>query len=318
MASLSGGSPAAQSRRYPAAPAVAIVGATASGKSAATMALAEAWGDVEIVSADALQVYRGMDVGTAKPTAAERAAVAHHVIDVADPAEEYSLARYVVDARAALADIADRGRGAVVVGGTGLYVRGVVDGLEVPGQWPEVRAALDAEPDAPRLHARLVDLDPLAASRMDPANHRRVARALEVCLGSGRPFSSFGPGLSVYPPTRTILVGIDVPMPVLDHRIEARLRQMVATGLVDEVAALAIRPSGLSRTARQGLGYRQLLDHLDGALSLDEAVTAAIDATRRFARRQQRWFRRDPRVVWVDHQDGVGGLVSAVESFNDQ
>src|SRR5258706_11649853 len=180
-----------------ASPAVAIVGPTASGKSAAALALAAAWGDVELVSADALQVYRGMDIGTAKPDAAERAAVAQHVIDVADPDEEYSLARYLVDARTALAGIAGRGRRAVLVGGTGLYVRGIVDSLEVPGRWPEIRAALDAEPDAASLHARLAALDPGAAGRMEPTNHRRVARALEACLGSGPRFSALGPGPAV-------------------------------------------------------------------------------------------------------------------------
>jgi tRNA dimethylallyltransferase len=282
---------------------MAVVGPTATGKSALALALARRLG-AEIVSADALAVYRGMDIGTAKPSAADRAAVPHHVVDVVAPSEEYSLARYVADGRAALGAIAGRGLPAVVVGGTGLYVRAVVDALEVPRQWPEVRARLEADDDTRALHARLGALDPLAASRMEPGNRRRVLRALEVSLGSGRAFSSFGPGMDAYPPVPTALVGLDLPTEVLDRRIADRVSAMLDAGLPAEVEALAAAPGGISRTAAQGLGYRQVLAHLAGECSLDEAAARIMADTRRFARRQRRWFRRDPRIAWVD-ADGV-------------
>jgi tRNA dimethylallyltransferase len=280
------------------APWLAVVGPTASGKSALALALAEQAGDVELVSADAMQVYRGMDIGTAKPTPAELAAVPHHLVDVADPTDDFSLARVVEEGRAAIADIEARGRRALVVGGTGLYVRGLVDELEVPGRFPEVRAELDADPDTAALHHRLAGLDPLAASRMEPTNRRRVVRALEVTLGAGRPFSSFGPGLDAYPPIPTRLLGLRVPFDVLDARIAARVDAMVEAGLVEEVRALAER--GLSRTARQALGYKEVLEHLEDGVPLEAAVEAVVARTKRFARRQVRWFRRDPRVRWLD------------------
>lgn len=282
----------------PAGTVVALVGATASGKSALAIAVAEHLGDVEIVSVDAMQVYRGMDIGTAKPSAAERAAVAHHVIDVADPSDDYAVARYQRDARAALDDIAAREKRALLVGGTGLYLRAVVDQLEIPGQFPEVRAELDAESDTVALHRRLVAVDPVAAARMEPTNRRRVVRALEVSVGSGRPFSSFGPGLDTYAPTPVAMVGLQVSRPVLDTRIDARYAAQLEAGFLDEVRVLSEKP--LSRTARQALGYKELLDHLEGSRSLDDAVDLARQRTRRFARRQERWFRRDPRITWVD------------------
>ncbi|HEY2331596.1 MAG TPA: tRNA (adenosine(37)-N6)-dimethylallyltransferase MiaA [Acidimicrobiales bacterium] len=279
---------------------LAIVGPTATGKSELGVAVCRRLGAAEVVSADALLVYRGMDIGTAKPSPADRSVVPHHLVDVADPSEDYSLARFVAAGRAALEDIAARGASAVVVGGTGLYVRGLVDRLDVPGQWPAVRADLDAEPDTRALHTRLVQLDPVAASRMEPANRRRVVRALEVTVGSGRPFSSFGPGLDAYPPVATVLVGLDLPIDVLDRRITERVEAMLTAGLLAEVERLASAPGGLSRTAAQGLGYRQLLAHLRGEMTLDEAMGEIVAATRRFARRQRRWFRRDPRIIWFD------------------
>jgi tRNA dimethylallyltransferase len=279
------------------APWLAVVGPTASGKSALALALG---GDVELVSADAMQVYRGMDIGTAKPTPQERAARPHHLIDVAEPAEDFSLARFVELGRAAVADIEIRGARAVVVGGTGLYVRGLVDELEVPGQFPGVRAELEDEPDTVVLHRRLAELDPVAAARMEPSNRRRVVRALEVTVGAGRPFSSFGPGLDAYPPIPTRQVGLQVPLDVLDARITARVDAMFEAGLLDEVRRLAAEPGGLSRTARQALGYREVLEHLEDGVPLGEAVERIVTRTRRFARRQIRWFRRDPRIQWLD------------------
>ena len=298
---------------------VAVVGPTASGKSQVAMELARRRDGtrVEIVSVDSMQVYRGMDIGTAKPTPAERAEVHHHLVDVADPAEEYSVSRYQAEAGAALEEVAGRGAMALLVGGTGLYLRAVVDDLEIPGQWPEVRAVLEGEADrcgVPALHGRLAELDPTAAGRMQATNRRRVLRALEVCIGSGRPFSSFGPGLEAYPPRPVRIFGLEVERSDLDERITRRYRSQMTAGFLDEVAALAVRPAGLSRTARQALGYRELLAHLAGHTPLDEALAEAVRRTRSFARRQQAWFRRDPRVEWVPAggPDGVGKAVAAI------
>jgi tRNA dimethylallyltransferase len=278
---------------------LALVGTTASGKSALALALAREDPRLEIVSVDSMQVYRGMDVGTAKPTAVERAEVPHHLIDVADPWEDYTLARYVAAARAALSDIEARGHRALLVGGTGLYLRAVVDDLDVPGRFPQARAEVEAEPDTPALHRRLADLDPRAASRMEPTNRRRVVRALEVTLGSGRPFSSYGPGLDVYPPNGFHQVGVALPHEVVARRVEARYQQQMADGFLAETQALLAAPEGMSRTARQALGYAELIEHLTAGVPLDEALEVAIRRTRRFARRQRSWFRRDPRVRWL-------------------
>lgn len=277
-----------------------IVGPTASGKSAVALEIARLVSGVEIVSADAMAVYRHMDIGTAKPTPGERDEVPHHLVDVVDPAEEYTVRQFQADAARAVAEIEGRGGTPVLVGGTGLYVQAVVDGLQLPGRYPEVRAELDAEPDTLALHRRLAGLDPLAASRMEPTNRRRVVRALEVTLGAGAPFSSFGPGLDAYPATRFRLVGVEIERGELDRRIDRRYDDQLAAGLVAEVATLAARPQGLSRTARQALGYKELLEHLEGRCSLDEAMDLARRRTKRFARRQQRWFRRDGRITWVD------------------
>ncbi len=276
------------------------MGTTASGKSALALAIAGADPTVELVSVDSMQVYRGMDIGTAKPTAAEQAEVVHHLIDVADPHEEYAVARFADDVRSARAEIAARGHRALFVGGTGLYLSAVVDDLDVPGRYPDVRARLDAEPDTAALHRRLGELDPVAAARMEPTNRRRIVRALEVTEGSGRPFSSFGPGLTSYPPTSVQLVGIRLPRPVVDARIEARYRAQIDAGFLDEIRRLAERPEGLSRTAAQALGYKELLDHVAGRSPLDDAIECAVIRTRRFARRQERWFRRDPRITWFE------------------
>jgi len=275
------------------------VGTTASGKSAVALAIARSQPDVELVSVDSMQVYRGMDIGTAKPSAAEQAEVRHHLIDIAEPHEEYAVARFADDVASVRADLAARGKRALFVGGTGLYLSAVVDELDVPGRYPEVRARLDADPDTAALHRRLEQLDPVAAARMEPTNRRRVVRALEVTEGAGRPFSSFGPGLSSYPPTPVQLIGIRLPRAVIDDRIAERYRQQLAAGFLDEIRSLQARPEGLSRTAAQALGYKELLAHVAGEVTLDDALETAIIRTRRFARRQERWFRRDPRITWL-------------------
>lgn len=278
---------------------LALVGPTASGKTAVALDVARrlVGPPVEIVTADSMQVYRGMDIGTAKPTAAERAEVPHHLLDVADPADDFSVARYQRAADDAIDDIESRGRRALLVGGTGLYVQAVVDRLDVPGQWPDVRAELDQVGDTVALWQRLRDADPVAADRMVPTNRRRVVRALEVTLGSGRPFSSFGPGIQAFPPTERFRVaGLWLPRATVNGRIRARFTRMLDAGLLDEVRALARAP--MSRTARQALGYRELLAHFAGECALDEAIDTATRRTVAFARRQRVWFRRDPRITW--------------------
>jgi tRNA dimethylallyltransferase len=243
-----------------------------------------------------MQVYRGMDIGTAKPTPAEQAEVPHHLIDLADPAEEWTVTRWTAAAGEVIAGIEGRGRRALLVGGTGLYFQAIVDGLTPPGRYPSVRSELEAQEDVVLLHQRLAQLDPVAAARMEPTNRRRVIRALEVTVGSGRPFSSFGPGLHTYPPTPWRLAGLWLPRAVVAARISRRLRAMITDGLVDEVERL--RRWGAGRTARQALGYREIWAHLDGECSLEEAIDEADRRTRAFSRRQRMWWRRDPRIAW--------------------
>jgi len=299
---------------------LALVGPTASGKSTVALAAAEALGDVEIVSVDSQQVYRGMDIGTAKPTPAEQAAVPHHLIDLADPGEEFSVARFQAAARDAIAGIAARGHRALLVGGTGLYYQVVVDGFELPGEDPELRAQLYERAEAPdgreALLAELAELDPVAAGRIDPGNTRRIVRALEVTIGSGRPFSSFGPGVFSSWDTPeapgsagsaglpVVAAGIWMSRDVGAERIEARIRAMVDDGLTEEVRRLAAAPGGLSRTAREGIGYKEILDYLEGSVpTLEAALRRTAERTRQLARRQRMWFRRDRRITWI----GSGG-----------
>jgi tRNA dimethylallyltransferase len=271
--------------------------------------LACAVDDIEICSVDSMQVYRGMDIGTAKPTRAERAEVPYHLLDLADPDHNFSLPEFQAAMAEALAGIEARGHRALLVGGTALYLRAVVDGLTLPPQYPEVRDELEAEPDTALLHARLAELDPVGATRMEPTNRRRVVRALEVTLGSGRPFSVHGPGLEDHPPTPFALVGVWLPREIVVDRIRERYAAQVEAGFVDEVRALLARPAGLSRTARQALGYRQLIGHVEDGVPLGEAVTAAIHRTTRFARRQRSWFRRDHRIRWLGHPENPLALL---------
>jgi tRNA dimethylallyltransferase len=277
-------------------------------------ALAQLRPEVELVSVDAMAVYRDMDIGTAKPSPAERSMVRYHLLDLVDPHEEFSVRQFQQAARPVLTQIGRRGHRALLVGGTGLYLRAVVDDLDLPGRWPQIAASLDAEADTPggveTLYARLERLDPLAATRMERGNRRRVVRALEVTLGSGRPFSSFGPGLEVYPPTPVLLVGIRFEPSIHDDLIERRFHALLDRGFLDEVRQLAARPAGLSRTARQALGYRELLAHVEDGVPLDVAVTTAVNRTRAFARRQWAWFKRDPRIHWFDADDDLLGRLT--------
>jgi len=296
-------------------PLLAIVGPTASGKSEAALAVAEALG-AEIVSVDSMLVYRGMDVGTAKPSPAERARVPHHLIDVARPSEPFSVARYRELAEAAVRGIRARGNRVLLVGGSGLYFRAVVDRLEFPGTDPGTRSMLEAEAAAlgpERLHRRLAELDPAAAARIEPRNVRRTVRALEVAAVTGRPFSAFQAAWDRYEPGRVRAAGIEIPREVLAARIEARVRAMVAGGLLEEVRSLVAQGLGRWLTASQAIGYAELARHLAGELTLEEAVASTVRRTRELARRQMVWFRRDPRIRWF--RAGPEGAIALVEEL---
>lgn len=282
---------------------LAIVGCTASGKSSVALAVAENVRGVHIVSVDAMQVYRRMDIGTAKPSAVERARVPHHLIDLVDPGDEFTVAQFQRAHAEARHAIERSGGTALLVGGTGLYVRAVVDELDIPGQWPDVRRRLEDEVERGELAAmyeRVRRLDPVAAERIEPANARRIVRALEVIEGSGRTFSSFGPGFDTYRPSDVTMVGLRWNRSALAARIEERVRSMMAAGWLDEVRNLLGESVPMSRTARQALGYKELIDHELGLMSLDDAIDRIVLRTRQFAVRQERWFRRDPRIQWFD------------------
>lgn len=282
-------------------PPLVLIGPTASGKSALAVELATRFGDTEIVSADAMAVYRRMDVGTAKPTVEERAGIAHHLIDEVDPTEDYTVARFTERVSEVIEEIEGRDRSVLVVGGTGLYVRAVVDDFTPPPRYPEIRAELEADPDTAGMYHRLRLADPVAATKILDTNRRRIIRALEVCQGSGQPFSSFGPGVDHYGPTRFRLAGLEIDRELMDARIDRRYDDQLADGFLQEVRNLL--GNGLSTTAAQALGYRELAAHLRGECSLEEALEEAKRRTRRFARRQQRWFRRDPRIHWFGATD---------------
>lgn len=287
----------------------ALVGPTASGKSEVAHRVARERGDVEIVSLDSMSVYRGMDVATAKPSLAERSEVPYHLVDVVAASEEFSVADALRRVRAIRSE---RPTTTLLgVGGTGLYARAIIDDFDIPGTYPEVRAALEADDDLTSLYDELRQRDPLAASRMEPTNARRVRRALEVCRATGRPFSSFGPGLVEYPASPVVQVGLVLETSELDRRIEERLRGFLEMGLLEEITRLL--DEGVSRVALQAVGYKEFLPTLSGERTTEESLAEAVLNTRRLARRQWRWFRRDPRVTWYsrgvdayDHLARVG------------
>ncbi|MFK8026019.1 MAG: tRNA (adenosine(37)-N6)-dimethylallyltransferase MiaA [Ilumatobacter sp.] len=278
---------------------MSIIGSTASGKSAVAMEVARRLGDVELISVDSMQVYRGMDIGTAKPTPAERREVRHHCLDLVEPTDEFTVGDFQEAHDAARADIGARGKRCLLVGGTGLYHRVVIDRFDLPGEFPDVRAGLEQQPDTAALHARLSELDPAAAAKMEPENRRRVVRALEVTVGSGRPFSSFGPGVDAYPDPPVTQIGVRRPREVVAERVEQRVHAMIAEGLVEEVERL-LGAGGFSRSSGQALGYKEIVQCVRGEIDKDAAIDMIITRTRQFAVRQERWFRRDPRVRWVD------------------
>lgn len=291
-------------------PIVAVVGATASGKTELSLDLAEALGG-EIVNTDAMQVYRGMDIGTAKVPVAQRRGIAHHEVDVLSVADPATVAEFQERARGMIAELRAGGVTPVLVGGSALYVRALLDIFEFPGHDPELRARLEASTDD--LHARLAETDPVAASRILPSNRRRLVRALEVIEITGRPFSAALPDLTYRDP-RTIQIGVDIPRDVLLDRIEVRVHEMFASGLLPEVERLVDEGLLESRTASRAIGYREAAAHLAGELSLQDAIDRTVVATRRFARRQDQWFRKDPRIVWVpwDAPDRVERALTAV------
>jgi tRNA dimethylallyltransferase len=297
------------------APLLAIVGPTASGKTDLAIQVAERLG-AEIVCADSTTVYRGMDVGTAKPTPEQRSRVAHHLLDVAEPSEAFTVARYQRMAREAIDDVRARGRVPLLVGGSGLYVRAVVDDLVFPPTDAAVRDRLAreaAEAGSPEMYRRLSELDPAAADRIEQDNVRRTVRALEVTEITGRPFSSYAEAWDRYRPERVREAGIHAPRPELYGRIEARVHEQLAQGMVEEVKELAHRGLAGWLTASQAIGYAEFARHLEGELSLDEAVARTVRRTKALARRQLAWFRRDPRVRWFPHD--TPGLAAAVAGY---
>jgi tRNA dimethylallyltransferase len=280
-------------------PVVAVVGPTATGKSDLAVQLALRL-DGEVVGADAMQLYRGMDVGTAKLSVAERRGVPHHQIDVLDITQEASLAAYQRAARAAIRELQDRGRVAVLAGGSGLYVRAALDALDIPPTDAAVRGRYEerlAEDGAEALHAELAVVDPVAAQSILPSNGRRIVRALEVVELTGAPFSASLPAPSYAAPT--VQIGLRLGRAELDERTDARVERMWQLALVDEVAELAGRGLRTGRTASRAVGYAQVLDALDGKSSLQEARTSTAQATRRLIRRQESWFGRDRRITWL-------------------
>ncbi len=288
--------------------AVAVVGATASGKSAVAHQVAlELAPQVEIICVDAMTVYREMNIGTAKPTLKERSEVTYHLVDVVNPDEEFTVAEFQRQARRVATEIWSRGHAVLYVGGTGLYGRAIIDDFEIPGQYPEIRQSLEAEAEVnvEALHAELVKKDPVAAAKMESNNARRIIRALEVVRGSGKAFSSFGDEMSEYKQGRVCQVGLSSTAEGSKSAVAERFKTWLEEGLLEEVRALSARPAGLSRTARQAVGYRELLMHVEHGIPLDECIEDALRASRQLARRQRAWFRRDPRIEWFDNGESA-------------
>jgi tRNA dimethylallyltransferase len=289
--------------RLPCVSVIAVVGITASGKSDLALDLAERL-DGEIVNADAMQLYRGMDIGTAKVPIGERRGIAHHQLDVLDVRQEASVAAYQREARLDLAGIRSRRHRPILVGGSGLYVRAALDRLQIPPTDPAVRRQLQdqlAQEGIEAMHTRLAQADPVAAQAIQPKNERRVVRALEVIALTGQPFSATLPTREYELPTITI--GLRAPRSEIDKRIAARVHRMWDAGLLEEVRCLDSAGLREGRTAAKALGYRQALAHLDGFISAEQAVEDTITVTRRFVRRQESWFRPDPRIHWLGYDD---------------
>ncbi|GAA3802096.1 tRNA (adenosine(37)-N6)-dimethylallyltransferase MiaA [Nocardioides panacisoli] len=283
-------------------PIVALVGPTAAGKTSLSLDLAERLGG-EVVNTDAMQVYRGMDIGTAKLPPAERRGIPHHLLDLLEVTEPATVAEFQGWARAAIADIRTRGAVPVLVGGSALYTRAILDRFDFPGTDPEVRGRLEAElaeVGSAALHRRLRDLDPVAADRIEVSNGRRIVRALEVVEITGKPFTASLP-VQEYADPHSVQVGVAIDRADLEPRIVRRVDEMFDAGFVDEVARLLDLGLAEGRTASRAIGYQQVIAHLEGRLTLDEARDRTVIATRQFARRQLAWWKTDPRIAWVPH-----------------
>jgi tRNA dimethylallyltransferase len=298
-------------------PLLALVGPTASGKTEASIQVALTL-EAEILCVDSMLVYRGMDAGTAKPTRDQRARVPHHLLDLAEPAEPFSVARFQSLAAAAISGVEGRRRRALLVGGGGLYYRAVVDGLTFPGTEPRTRRLLEAEAMAlgpSRLHQRLAGLDPAAAARIDPPNVRRTVRALEVAAITGRSFSSFAGDWDRYPPEAVRAVGVVVARPALHRRIDERVR-VIMPGLLAETQALLSKGFGSFLTSTQAIGYAESAACLLGSMTEEEAASRTAARTKALARRQMAWLRRDPRIRWFDAgEEGATGVVDEVVEY---
>lgn len=289
------------------------MGPTASGKTELAVRLAETVA-AEPASVDSMTVYRGMDIGTAKPVTSQLGGVPYHLIDLVEPSEAFSVAQFQKEAERARAGIEKRGRRMLLVGGSGLYYRAVVDRLKFPGTDPETRAELELEAaavGADRLYRRLVDIDPVAAARIEPGNVRRTVRALEVAAITGRPFSDFARQWEQYPTQHVHVAGIRIASDVLDVRIRTRVGSMLEHGWLNEARTLMAGGLAGWLTASHAIGYAELAAHLEGRMTLEEAVDRTVRRAKELARRQMAWFRKDPRVRWFDA--GEGGALEAAD-----
>ena len=300
-------------------PIITVVGATATGKSDLALDLADRLGG-EIINTDSMQFYRGMDIGTAKLPVDERRGIPHHLIDILDVTEEANVQDFQARARAAITDIRERGLRPILVGGSGLYVRAAVDHMEFPGTDPQVRARLEAEVATDRwaLHQKLRELDPTAAEKITVNDQRRIARALEVIELTRRPFSAQLPDYQEIEPT--VHLGLSMDRAILHERIATRVHLMWEHGWVDEVIRLLDAGLAEGKTASRAIGYAQIQRHLAGELTAAEAKEETTIRTRQFARRQDTWFRRDPRIHWIDGSaaDPEQNLAAALVALNER
>ncbi len=287
-------------------PKVVLLGPTASGKTSVAIDIARSLPKVELVSVDAFAVYKGMDIGTAKPERPQLNDLFFHMIDLVEPSADYSAGLFKKEAERVISEIESRKNIPLLVGGSAMYLSSIVEGMEFPGTWPDIRRDLEEELDKNGplgLYKMLEEKDPAASAKMEPTNGRRIVRALEVILGSGKKFSSYGPGFGSYQPNCFRQIGIQLEMEIMDKNIEQRVHIQLERGLVEEVSWLLDQPQALARAPKNAIGYSEIADYLQGKMTLEAAVGEIIVRTKRFARRQLRWWRRDPRILWIDGSD---------------